>query len=140
MGDAESEVASLNRKITLLEEDLDRSEERFSLANAKLSSTNQAAEESERLVNSLKMKMDQDDGKLAQLEDQVAGAKARAEERAEVSESKIVELEEEVRVVSNNLKSLEASEVQSSKAEESYADQVRELDLKSKEAEVRAET
>merc|ERR1712227_291929 len=58
----------------------------------------------------------------------------------EVSESKIVELEEEVRVVSNNLKSLEASEVQSSKAEESYADQVRELDLKSKEAEVRAET
>merc|ERR1712242_668066 len=100
-----------------------------------------------------------DDGKLIQLEDQVAAAKImaeeadrkyeeasrklalleadleRAEERAEVSESKIVELEEEVRVVSNNLKSLEASEVQASKAEESYADRVRDLGLKSKEAE-----
>ena len=99
-------------------------------------------------MNSLKNKMDQDDGKLSQLEDQVAAAKLlaeesdrkyeessrklallesdleRAEERAEISESKIVELEEEVRVVSNNLKSLEASEVQASKAEESYADQV----------------
>merc|ERR1711936_855427 len=74
--------------------------------------------------------------KLALLESDLE----RAEERAEVSESKIVELEEEVRVVSNNLKSLEASEVQASKAEESYADQVRVLTLKSKEAEVRAET
>ena len=37
--DAENEVASLNRKITLLEEDLERSEERFNLANGKLSST-----------------------------------------------------------------------------------------------------
>merc|ERR1719342_1002041 len=62
--DAENEVASLNRKITLLEEDLERSEERFNLANGKLSSATQAAEESERLVNSLKNKMDQDDGKL----------------------------------------------------------------------------
>ena len=34
----------------------------------------------------------------------------RAEERAETGESKIVELEEEVRVVGNNLKSLEVSE------------------------------
>ena len=34
----------------------------------------------------------------------------RAEERAETGESKIVELEEELRVVGNNLKSLEVSE------------------------------
>ena len=33
----------------------------------------------------------------------------RAEERAETGESKIVELEEELRVVANNLKSLEVS-------------------------------
>ena len=46
----------------------------------------------------------------------------------------------EIKVVSSNLKSLEASEVQASKAEEGYANQVRDLGLKSKEAEVRAET
>lgn len=34
----------------------------------------------------------------------------RAEERADHSETKIVELEEELRVVGNNLKSLEVSE------------------------------
>ncbi len=34
----------------------------------------------------------------------------RAEERAETGETKIVELEEELRVVGNNLKSLEVSE------------------------------
>ncbi|KAG6802432.1 Tropomyosin [Apis mellifera caucasica] len=34
----------------------------------------------------------------------------RAEEKAELSEGKIVELEEELRVVGNNLKSLEVSE------------------------------
>lgn len=39
--EAENEVASLNRKITLLEEDLDRSEERSSLANNKLESATQ---------------------------------------------------------------------------------------------------
>merc|ERR1712034_281790 len=64
----------------------------------------------------------------------------RAEERAEVGESKIVELEEEVKVVSNNLKSLEASEFQASKSEESFADQVKTLTSQCKEAEVRAET
>ena len=39
----------------------------------------------------------------------------RAEERAETGESKIVELEEELRVVGNNLKSLEVSEEKVSK-------------------------
>merc|ERR1711973_534014 len=38
---------------------------------------------------------------------QVEGDLERAEERAEVGEIKIVELEEELRVVANNLKSLE---------------------------------
>ena len=131
----ENHISSLSRKITLLEEDLDRSEERYNVANSKLASANQMAEESERLVKSLREKTDQDDGKLSLMEDQAASAKTlaedsdrqvteyinkkiflcsrkyeeaarklalletdleRAEERAEVGESKIVELEEEV--------------------------------------------
>lgn len=46
---AESEVAALNRRIQLLEEDLERSEERLSTATAKLAEASQAADESERL-------------------------------------------------------------------------------------------
>ncbi|KAG8256479.1 Belongs to the tropomyosin [Homalodisca vitripennis] len=46
---AESEVAALNRRIQLLEEDLERSEERLATATAKLAEASQAADESERL-------------------------------------------------------------------------------------------
>ena len=42
--------------------------------------------------------------------DQVETDLDRAEERAETGETKIMELEEELRVVGNNLKSLEVSE------------------------------
>lgn len=48
---AESEVAALNRRIQLLEEDLERSEERLATATAKLAEASQAADESERLVS-----------------------------------------------------------------------------------------
>merc|ERR1712048_657011 len=44
----------------------------------------------------------------------------RAEERADTSEHKIIELEEELRVVGNNLKSLEVSEEKANQREESY--------------------
>merc|ERR1712228_981257 len=63
----------------------------------------------------------------------------RSEERAEIGESKIVELEEEVKVVSNNLKSLEATEFQATKSEETYSDQIQTLSIRCKEAEGRAE-
>merc|ERR1712080_229533 len=62
-----------------------------------------------------------------------------AEERAETGESKIVEPEEELRVVGNNLKSLEVSEEKASQKEETYSEQVRVLIAKHKEAEARAE-
>merc|ERR1712172_44473 len=63
----------------------------------------------------------------------------RAEERAETGESKIVELEEELRVVGNNLKSLEVSEEKASKKEECFGEQLRIVTAKCKEAEARAE-
>merc|ERR1712203_333764 len=48
-------------------------------------------------------------------------------------------LEEELRVVGNNLKSLEVSEEKASKKEESFSEQLRSLTAKCKEAEARAE-
>merc|ERR1712117_260543 len=90
--EAEGEVAALNRRIQLLEEDLERSEERLATATQKLAEASHAADESERIRKVLENKNNME----ADLE--------RAEERAETGESKIVELEEELRVVGNNLK------------------------------------
>lgn len=45
---AEAEVAALNRRIQLLEEDLERSEERLGTATTKLAEASHSADESER--------------------------------------------------------------------------------------------
>ncbi|CAK9299733.1 unnamed protein product [Gordionus sp. m RMFG-2023] len=62
-----------------------------------------------------------------------------SESRAEAAEAKIVELEEELRVVGNNLKSLEVNEEKASQREDSYDEQLRELTARLKDAETRAE-
>ena len=59
---AEGEVAALNRRIQLLEEDLERSEERLNTATTKLAEASQAADESERSVNCCGNPDDYDDG------------------------------------------------------------------------------
>ena len=54
-------------------------------------------------------------------------------------ETKIMELEEELRVVGNNLKSLEVSEEKANQREEAYKEQIKTLTAKLKQAEARAE-
>ncbi|XP_063539820.1 tropomyosin isoform X14 [Cydia strobilella] len=160
---AESEVAALNRRIQLLEEDLERSEERLATATAKLAEASQAADESERARKVLENKSLTDEERMDALENQLKEARflaeeadkkydevarklamveadlERAEERAESGESKIVELEEELRVVGNNLKSLEVSEEKANQREEEYKNQIKTLTTRLKEAEARAE-
>ncbi|XP_050303920.1 tropomyosin isoform X6 [Anthonomus grandis grandis] len=160
---AESEVAALNRRIQLLEEDLERSEERLATATAKLAEASQAADESERIRKALENRTNMEDDRVSVLEQQLAQAKQiaeeadkkyeevarklvlmeqdleRAEERAEVAESKIVELEEELRVVGNNLKSLEVSEEKATLKEEEYSVTLKQVTQQLREAEARAE-
>ncbi|XP_012349571.1 tropomyosin alpha-3 chain isoform X12 [Apis florea] len=160
---AESEVAALNRRIQLLEEDLERSEERLATATAKLAEASQAADESERARKILENRSLADEERMDALENQLKEARflaeeadkkydevarklamveadlERAEERAEAGESKIVELEEELRVVGNNLKSLEVSEEKANQREEEYKNQIKTLTSRLKEAEARAE-
>ncbi|XP_064551474.1 adventurous-gliding motility protein Z isoform X5 [Drosophila montana] len=160
---AESEVLALNRRIQLLEEDLERSEERLGSATAKLSEASQAADESERARKILENRALADEERMDALENQLKEARflaeeadkkydevarklamveadlERAEERAEQGENKIVELEEELRVVGNNLKSLEVSEEKANQREEEYKNQIKTLNTRLKEAEARAE-
>ncbi|XP_042869104.1 tropomyosin isoforms c/e isoform X20 [Penaeus japonicus] len=160
---AEGEVAALNRRIQLLEEDLERSEERLNTATTKLAEASQAADESERARKCLENRANMEDDRVGILEAQLAQAKhiaeeadkkyeelarksvmlendlERAEERAEAAEGKIVELEEELRVVGNNLKSLEVSEEKSAQREDKMDTQLRSITQSLREAEARAE-
>merc|ERR1712210_311870 len=56
----------------------------------------------------------------------------KAEERADVGETKILELEEELRVVANNLKSLEVAEEKANQREKTYKEQIKTLTSKLK--------
>merc|ERR1712102_96373 len=60
----------------------------------------------------------------------------KAEERADVGETKILELEEELRVVANNLKSLEVAEEKANQREKTYKEQIKTLSAKLKQKEV----
>ena len=63
----------------------------------------------------------------------------KAEERADVGETKILELEEELRVVANNLRSLEVSEEKANQREVSYKMEIKALHVYLNHAEARAE-
>ncbi|ETN62914.1 hypothetical protein AND_005384 [Anopheles darlingi] len=82
-----------------------------------------------RTTDTLVTELDQVARKLVLMEQDLE----RSEEKVEMNESKIVELEEELRVVGNNLKSLEVSEEKATQREESYGGQVRVLDQRLKE-------
>uniref|UniRef100_A0A0A9ZG91 Tropomyosin n=1 Tax=Lygus hesperus TaxID=30085 RepID=A0A0A9ZG91_LYGHE len=77
---AESEVAALNRRIQLLEEDLERSEERLATATAKLAEASQAADESERQRKILENRSLADEERMDALENQLKEARFLAEE------------------------------------------------------------
>merc|ERR1712158_6924 len=120
------EVNALNRRGQSLEGDLETCEDKLLLATQKLDKASTAADDSERMRKVLENRALQDEERMTKLEEelkdarnqaedadkkydevakklaQVEGELERAEERAEVGEIKIVELEEELRVVANN--------------------------------------
>merc|ERR1712115_697271 len=78
---SELEMNALNRRVSGLEEDLEKTEEKMQAAVAKLDKAATASDDSERAK------------KVVQCESDLE----KAEERAEVGETKIIELEEELR-------------------------------------------
>merc|ERR1711982_130147 len=118
---AELEVNALNRRVQGLEEDLEKCEDKLLIATNKLDKAATAGDDSDRMRKVLENRA------------------VQAEERAETGEMKIIELEEELRVVATNLKSLEVSEDKANQGEASYKEQIKSLTAKLKQAEARAE-
>merc|ERR1711992_487324 len=103
----ELEMNALTRRVSGLEEDLEKTEEKMVAAVSKLDKAGTAADDSERAKKVFQSKADEDEKRITLLEKDLKEAREKAEERADVGETKILELEEELRVVANNLKSLE---------------------------------
>merc|ERR1719238_2019158 len=119
LSSAELEVNVLNRRVQGLEGDLETCEDKLLLASQKLDKAATAADDSDRMskleeeLKAVRTQAEDADKKYDEVQKKLVQTEAdleRTEERAEVGEIKIVELEEELRVVANNLKSLEVSE------------------------------
>merc|ERR1711992_440383 len=124
----QEKLLNANQKLEEKEEALEKSEERLLIATQKLDQASTAADDNQRMCKVLENKSLSDESRMEALENQLKEARMlaeeadkkydecakklatvegdldRAEERADTSEHKIIELEEELRVVGNNLK------------------------------------
>ena len=148
---AEADVGNSSRRILLLEDDADKSENRLATAVSGLMRASLRADEQTKARTQLLNAISTNEEDIDELENQLKEAKtilleserkyedisrknnnlelelARANERADTEEKKIKELEEELKVVGNNLQQLEVSEEKAMAREENYQKQIREL-------------
>merc|ERR1712179_81752 len=114
----ELEMNALNRRVSGLEEDLEKTEDKMVAAVGKLDKAATASDDSERAKKVFQSKADDDEKRITALEK---------------------DLKEELRVVANNLKSLEVAEEKANTREKTYKEQIKTLSAKLKQAEARAE-
>jgi predicted nucleic acid-binding Zn-ribbon protein len=161
--DTEHEVNGLQKRITTIEEEFEKIEERLIKATQNLAEASHSADENERARKSLESRNKADKERIVQLEKQITefGSCAeesdkryddvcgkitvmevdleRTEERADSAEFKLLELAEELKVVGNNMRSLEVSEQEAKSREEGQAEQIRDMGERLKDAEERAD-
>jgi len=160
---AEAEFNRLNRRVQELEEDLEATEGKYVIGMQKYDKAATTADDSDRMAKVLQNRASEDEKKMSLLAEQLKDAQKMAEdadkkydeaskkmttceaqlevdgERADLSEFKIIELEEELKVVANNLKSLEVSEDKANQREEYYKAEIKKMTAKLKQAETRSE-
>merc|ERR1712218_613396 len=127
---AEAEFNRLNRRVQELEEDLEITEQKYVLAIQKYDKAATTADDSDRMAKVLQNRAADADKKYDEATKKMTEAEAKLDidgERADVSEFKIIELEEELKVVANNLKSLEVSEDKANQREAFYKDEIKRL-------------
>jgi tropomyosin 1 len=160
---AEKEVMQLQKKISDIEESMDKTETKLKSTTEEFNVTLAMGEDAERTKKTLEARYHADVARLADLEKRLAEAikvaeasdkryedvsekisaleidLERAEDRADTAEYKQIELQEECRVLSNVMKSLEASEQEAKQREENFAELMREYSDELKETEDRAD-
>merc|ERR1712002_530396 len=160
---AEADVGALSRRILLMEDDADKSENRLAVAISGLLRASLRADEQIKARTQLLQDISTNEEDIDELESTLKEAKTvlleserkyediarkhtnleseaqRSNERADLEEKKIQELEEELKVVGNNLQQLEVSEEKAMAREENYQKQLHELMVRLKAAETEAE-
>merc|ERR1712121_252116 len=158
----EEEVSALQRRSSLLDDDVTRSESRLQVESAKLAEAAEAAEAVEIQRKILEAKSFVNDERMDTLEENIAIASDvalkstrnaeevqrklamtqvdfdRTTDKCKESEKKIEELEEQLNVVGQNMKTLELSETQALKRHEEAEEKIRDLILNLKFTEIQA--
>merc|ERR1712177_46549 len=162
-GNAESEVSALRSRLILLQENNEKQEDRLAKATLELAgaclradgavrkrmelengessneesidSLDKQLEESKFTLSASESKYDDISRKLATME----AVAVRGDEKAEVAEKKIMDIEEELKVVGANMQLLEMSEEKTMRREESLQAEITDLRNKLKLSEYRGE-
>ena len=148
---AEGDVGALSRRILLLEDEEEISEDRLAATVTKLCGeskrADQAIKKRQMLENAQTVSIENTDSLEAQLKEAkymleeserkfedisrklgtLEGELERSNERADMGENKITNLEEELKVVGQNLQTLEVSEEKAIQREEKYQKQIADL-------------
>merc|ERR1719318_471263 len=160
---AEQEVSALRGRLILLQENNEKQEERLCKATLELAGACQRADQSVRKRIELENGVSSNEETIDNLDKQLSEAKitlsdseskyedisrkmatlesdaARGNERAEGAEKKIMDIEEELKVVGQNLQILEVAEEKTIQREEKSQEEINELIYKLKRSEYRGE-
>merc|ERR1712042_409887 len=158
----EDEVSALQRRISLIDDDVGRSENRLQVETTKLAEAAKMAEEVEMARKILEAKGFVNDEAIDSLDRKIIVAQEvalistrnaeevarklamtqveldRTNEKSSEAEARIQELEEQPNVVGQNMKTLELSETNALKRHEECEEKIRDLTLNLKFAEIQA--
>merc|ERR1711892_1310368 len=162
-GNAESEVSGLRSRLILLQENNEKQEERLAKATLELAYSRKGADQNVKKRIELENGVSPNEESIDNLDKQLGDAKftlgeseakyediarklstleadaIRGNERAEGAEKKIADIEEELRVVGQNLQQLEVAEEKTFQREERLQSDIMELRIKLKAGDYRGE-